>query len=124
MWTGQLHNGRAYYFWIAIQSLADSDLVIGRLLTSRPFSSRKNNRPAHPDEYRVPTLTLLVSSPFLFQRRRELSSGCHRREFEGLNGLGLVVSNVEDGIQFRNLHQVVDLIREFEQFQFSLLLPY
>ena len=53
------------------------------------------------------------------------SSGYRRREIErlnGLDGLGFVDSNVEDGIQFRDLHQVVDLIRECEQLQFSVLL--
>ena len=67
--------------------------------------------------------TKCFSSLHMFSAKREVrSSGYHRREFERLNGLGFVVSNVEDGIQFRDLHQVVNLIREFEQLQLPPLL--
>jgi hypothetical protein len=38
---------------------------------------------------------------------------------ERLNGHGLVVHDLEDGIQPCNLHQIVNLIREVEQLQFS-----
>src|SRR5229473_4628158 len=51
-------------------------------------------------------------------------SGCRCRLSERLNGLGLVVHDVEDGIQSRNLHHVVNLIREVEQLQLSPLLPH
>src|SRR6266850_324510 len=51
-------------------------------------------------------------------------AGCRCRLIERLNGHGLVVHDVEDGIQPCNLHQIVDLIREVEQLQFSLLLPH
>src|SRR5882762_9373730 len=52
------------------------------------------------------------------------SSGCRCRLCKRLNGHGLVVHDVEDGIQPCNLHQIVNLIREVEQLQFSLLLPH
>src|SRR6266850_1649079 len=52
------------------------------------------------------------------------SSGCRYRLTEGLNGHGLVVQYVEHGIQSCNLHHIVNLIREVEQLQFSLLLPH
>src|SRR5216684_4016530 len=52
------------------------------------------------------------------------SSGCRCRLTERLNSQGLVVRDVEDGIQPCNLHQIVNLIREVEQLQFSLLLPH
>ena len=42
-------------------------------------------------------------------------AGCRCRLIERLNGHGLVVHDVEDGIQFCNLQDVLDLIREIEQ---------
>jgi hypothetical protein len=43
---------------------------------------------------------------------------------ERLNGYGLVVHDVEDGIQPCNLHHIVNLIREVEQLHLPLLLPH
>jgi hypothetical protein len=52
------------------------------------------------------------------------SSGCRCRLTERLNGHVLVVHDVEDGIEPCNLHHIMNLIREVEQLQFSLLLPH
>ena len=61
---------------------------------------------------------------FLDSKPIRQSSGCRCRLTERLNGHGLVVHDVEDCIQPCNLHQIVNLIREVEQLQFSLLLPH
>src|SRR6266436_3767576 len=65
-----------------------------------------------------------VDSGILGYKPIRQSSGCRYRLTERLNGHGLVVHDVEDGIQPCNLHQIVNLIREVEQLQLSLLLPH
>jgi len=64
----------------------------------------------------------LLVSTFLFSLPNAgFSQADYRgREIERPDGLGPVVSDVEDGIQLRDLHQVSHFIREFEQLQFSL----
>ena len=52
------------------------------------------------------------------------SSGCRCRLTERLNSQGLVVRDVEDGIQPCNLRHVVDLICEIEQLEFPFCHPH
>src|SRR6267142_7107048 len=52
------------------------------------------------------------------------SCGYCCRLAKGFNALRLVLHDVEDGIQLCNLHHIVDLVRQIEQFQFSILLPH
>lgn len=65
-----------------------------------------------------------VDSGILGYKPIRQSSGCPCRLTERLNGQALVVHDVEDGLQPSNLHQIVNLIREVEQLQLSLLLPH
>ena len=64
-----------------------------------------------------------VDSGILGYKLIRQSSSCRCRLTERLNGHGLVVHDVEDGIQPCNLHYIVNLICQVEQLQFSLLLP-
>src|SRR6266481_5551771 len=89
-------------------------------LLTLPFIERANR----PVSRLCGRLNLEAPAGILGHKPIRQSSGCPCRLTEGLNGHGLVVHDVEDGIQPGNLHHIANLICEVEQLQFSLLLPH
>src|ERR1700740_3121949 len=96
-------------------------------LTAKQTSKQGDLRPLFPGwealKARRPTRVDL-SSPEIVSRTHPSGTWVGRlyeKLAEGLYGRGLVVLHVEDGIELRNLKQVVDLLGEVEQLQLAAL---